>query len=323
MLQEQPKIDAEVAKLQADAQKVNTPTPKSYQKSSVLLDGKPAEILTDPTPGGKIYDLNGGVIENAAARVKPIPSASAISISSQSLSQAALDQAAQKYLDSGILPSGMGMGAQRTAIQNRAADIDPKAALARNQTIYKADSANLANLTKTEGTLSAFENTAGKNLDQFLTLAAKIPDTGLPWLNTPVRLLTKDAVGDANMAAIVAARDVALREIARVTNDPKLSGALTDTARREVAGLSAANATLPQIKAVAKVLKQDMANVHSGLNEQIATVKAGIGSNPTPPAAAAVPSNVAAALKGIAPGLHTLSDGSKWMVGADGSITKQ
>lgn len=35
-----------------------------------------------------------------------------------------------------------------------------------------------------------------------------------------------------------------------------------------------------------------------------------------------VPANVAAALKGIAPGIHTLSDGSQWMVNADGSVTK-
>lgn len=50
--------------------------PKSYQKSSVMLDGKPAEILTDPTPGGKVYDLSGNAIDNAASRVKPIPPAS-------------------------------------------------------------------------------------------------------------------------------------------------------------------------------------------------------------------------------------------------------
>ncbi len=251
--------------------------PKDYQKSSVLLDGKPAEILTDPAPGGKIYDLDHKVIENAATRIKPIPSAAAVSITSQTLSQAALDQAAQKYLESGSLPPGMGMGPQRTAIMNRAAEIDPKAALARNAAVYKADQANLTKLQTTEGTLSAFENTAGKNLNQFLETAAKIPDVGVPWINAPLRTIDAKLLGSTDQAAFNAARDVALREIARVTNDPKLSGALTDSARAEVAGLSPANATFAQIKRVAEVLKQDMANVHSGLREQIATVKAGIG----------------------------------------------
>lgn len=298
--------------------------PKGKEAKSVLLDGKPAEVIFDPDKG-RYFDAAGTDVSN---RVKPIPSAAAVAINAGQLSDVAMEQAAKKYLDTGVLPPGFGTAGtiQKTAIMNAAAKLDPQAALARNQATFKADSANLTNLQKTEGTLSAFENTAGKNLDQFLQLADKIPDTGVPWLNVPVRNLSANVVGSENMAAINAARDVALREIARVTNDPKLSGALTDTARKEVAGLSAANATLPQIKAVAKVLRQDMANVHSGINEQIASVKNSIGQNPNAaiqPGGSAVPSNVAAALKGQAPGIHTLSDGSKWMVGADGAIVKQ
>ncbi len=41
------------------------------------------------------------------------------------------------------------------------------------------------------------------------------------------------------------------------------------------------------------------------------------------PAAAAVPENVSKALKGTGPGIHTLSDGSRWMVDASGKVTKQ
>ncbi len=249
---------------------------ESAQTVDKLLDGKPATLMFDPKTK-KYTDASGTVIENAATRIKPIPSASAISINAHTLSAAALDQAAQKYLESGSLPPGMGMGPQRTAIMNRAAELDPSAALARNAAVYKADQANLTKLQTTEGTLSAFENTAGKNLNQFLATAAKIPDVGVPWINAPLRTVDAKLLGSTDQAAFNAARDVALREIARVTNDPKLSGALTDSARAEVAGLSPANATFAQIKRVAEVLKQDMANVHSGLREQIATVKAGIG----------------------------------------------
>jgi hypothetical protein len=195
----------------------------------------------------------------------------------------ALDMAAKRYLATGDLPS-MGMGqagaAARVAVMNAAAKIDPQASLAANKAAYKADAANLTKLQTTEGTLSAFEKTAGKNLDQFLSLADKIPDTGVPWLNQPLRSVNDKALGSADQAAFNAARDVALREIARVTNDPKLSGSLTDSARAEVSGLSAKDATFAQIKAVAKVLKQDMANVHSGINEQINAVKTGLQGNP-------------------------------------------
>lgn len=48
--------------------------PKGYQHVDKLLDGKPATLLLDPTPGGKIYDLNNQEITNAAERVRPVPS---------------------------------------------------------------------------------------------------------------------------------------------------------------------------------------------------------------------------------------------------------
>jgi len=55
-------------------------TPKSLQKSSVLLDGKAAEVLIDPTPGEgtKVFTLQGKPIENADTRVKPKPDASSL-----------------------------------------------------------------------------------------------------------------------------------------------------------------------------------------------------------------------------------------------------
>lgn len=272
-------IEAETAKNLAEAKKANEPTSKSLQSKSVLVDGKPAEVSYNPVDGS--YQQGGQPIE--ASRVKPIPPASMTINPALVPSGDALEMAAKRYLATGELPS-MGMGqagaAARVAVMNAAAKIDPTASLAANKAAFKADSANLTKLQTTEGTLSAFEKTAGKNLDQFLSLADKIPDTGVPWLNQPIRSVNASGLGSADQAAFNAARDVALREIARVTNDPKLSGSLTDSARAEVSGLSPANATFAQIKAVAKVLKQDMANVHAGINDQIAAVKTGLQGNP-------------------------------------------
>lgn len=256
------------------------PADKKLEQKPVLLDGKSAIVNYDPATG-KHTDAAGN---DVSARVKPIPPASTIINPAMIPSGTALDIAAQRYNDTGDLPA-MGMGsagaAARVAVMNRAAEMNPTVSLARNKAIYKADSANLSNLQKTEGTLSAFEKTAGKNLDQFLSLADKIPDTGVPWLNQPVRAVNSKLLGDADQAAFNAARDVALREIARVTNDPKLSGVLSDAARKEVSSLSGSDATFAQIKAVAKVLKQDMANVHAGINDQIDTVKTGLQGNPS------------------------------------------
>lgn len=205
------------------------------------------------------------------------------------LSPEALTLTAKQYAMTGQLPP-MGMGKQgaevRTKIINEAARIYQNLDLPSQQAAFAANKASLTNVTKTLDTLSAFESTAGKNLDQFLALADKIPDTGVPWLNQPLRSVDARVLGSADVAAFNAARDVALREITRVTNDPKLTGVVSDAARKETSALSPKDATFAQIQAVAKVLKQDMANVHSSMLAQRDDIQHRIA---TPPASAAPP----------------------------------
>jgi len=256
--------------------------PKSLQSENEWqVDGKSQPVIFNPATGAR-YLSEADVAANKPIDPKRLTKIPAANSAVPALSDIALDESARVYNQTRQLPPGFGAAgiARQTAIMNRAAQLDPTAALAANQATYKADSATLTNLQKTEGTLSAFENTAGKNLDQFLSIASKVPDTGSPWVNQPLRTVNAKGLGNADQAAFNAARDVALREIARVTNDPKLSGALTDTARKEVLGLIPADATFAQIKRVAAVLKQDMANVHAGMTEQIGTVKARLGANP-------------------------------------------
>jgi hypothetical protein len=212
----------------------------------------------------------------------------------------AIDTAAQKYNDTGQLPGGLGSRGLpvQTAIMNRAAAMRKEsglgnADLAATSAGFRADSASLTNTTKALDNLTAFETSAIRNLKLFTDAADKIPDTGIPWLNTPVRLLDEKLVGSENMAAVNAARNIGLREIARITNDPKMSGQLTDTAHKEVMDFSPANATLGQIRTVAKLVQQDVANIHAGLAGQKAAIQARIGQGaqtpaavpPTPPAA--------------------------------------
>lgn len=200
-------------------------------------------------------------------------------MSEAQLTPEALDMAAQQFASTGQMPNVGRGGAVRSQIINAAAAKYPKVDLATNQAAFKANEASLKNVTGTLDTLTAFENTGLKNLKQFTDLAAKIPDTGVPWLNTPIRLLNEKMLGSPDQAAALAAGQVALREIARVTNDPKLSGSLTDSARSEVMGLVPNNATIPQIKRVAGILQQDMANVHSSLTDQAQAIKSRLGNS--------------------------------------------
>jgi len=145
------------------------------------------------------------------------------------------------------------------------------------QAAYAGDKKSLENFQKQRDQIVSFEQTAQKNLQQFLDLAGKIPDTGVPWLNMPIRMLDAKLVGNENMAAINAARQVANNEIAKVTSGGGMSGVLSDSARREVSSYNPQNATFAQTKAVARVLQQDMANRHQSMDSTIGDIKSRIG----------------------------------------------
>jgi hypothetical protein len=143
---------------------------------------------------------------------------------------------------------------------------------------YKGDAASLKALQTQRDQIVTFEDTARKNLDLFLDAASKIPDTGVPWINSPLRTLDEKAVGSANMAAVNAARQVANNEIAKVTSGGGLSGVLSDAARKEVANYNPADATFKQTKAVADILRKDMANRHASLDAGLSAIKDRIGT---------------------------------------------
>lgn len=243
------------------------------------MAGKPATAkqikdMKDALDAGNHFENYGGnlhLVDSQGKELKTMgtsPTMALFGAQQGALTDAALDQSAQRYLETGQLPAGMRSPGMSSAIINRAGQLGGGQNIAANTAAFEANKASYENVTKTLDTLSAFEQTGIKNLKQFTDLASKIPDTGVPWVNTPVRSLDVNVVGSANMAAVTAARAVALREIARVTNDPKLSGQLSDHAREEVENLVPANATFNQIKAVANVLQTDMANVHTSLAAQ-------------------------------------------------------
>src|SRR5260221_1044061 len=196
------------------------------------------------------------------------------------MSPVAFDQAAEKYWTSGQLPPvGRGGPALSTnkAVMNRAAELHPEGSLAANSAEYKANAASLTKLQSNLDQVSAFENTAIKNLDMFTGLAKKAIDTGVPLLNAPLRSAA-GLLGSKDQSAFEAARQVAVNEIAKVTSSPGLSGQLSDTARREVASFIPSSANVGQIMHLAETLKQDMANRHVSYQQQINDIKGRLGS---------------------------------------------
>jgi hypothetical protein len=199
------------------------------------------------------------------------------------LTPEALDIVAENFAKTGTMPP-MGMGTAgaiiRKQIMNRAAELHPGTDLASSKAGYGADTQSLRKLQQMSDAVDAFENTAGKNLDQFLGTAQKVVDSGSPLLNQPLRSINQKVLGGQELAAFNAARQVALTEVAKVLTNPNLAGQLTDQARKEVEGLMGPNITLGQAYAVAKILKTDMANRKTAVRGQLDEVRKRIGTKP-------------------------------------------
>ena len=197
----------------------------------------------------------------------------------------ALDDLATAYHQTGVLPqTGMGPAgtAMRVSIINHAHEMFGDQTLAANSAEYKANEKSLANVQKTFDQVNAFESTAGKNLGLFLDQAKKIVDSGVPWVNQPLRSVQRNGLGSADQTAFDTARQVAVNEIGRVLNTSSGAGVVSDSARQEVSSLIGPNATLAQITKAADILTQDMANRRSAYQGQISDIQKRLGGAAAP-----------------------------------------
>ena len=268
--------------------KVITPgTPAAVKPEKVTYGAPQTQMvggkrsLVRPGSDGRLYDMNLKPID--AAMVAPEPQKVDPPDVGVELTAGGLDAAARLYAQTAQLPP-MGMGAAaagtRAKIINRAAELYPEMNLAGNKADYAADSSTLTKLTQQRAAIGAFEQTAQRNIDLFLTQAGKVVDTGSPLANTIARAVSGKMLGSPDQAAFDAARQVAINEIAKITTNPNLSGQLSDTARHEVEAFNPSNATLKQAVAVMRLLKQDMQNRTQSLDEAIAGLKGRLSSRP-------------------------------------------
>lgn len=179
------------------------------------------------------------------------------------LTPAALDQLATMFAQTGQLPA-LGMGksaaAMREKIANRAAELFSGNNLAQAKAGFGADTGSLKKLQAQADAVDAFERTALANLDNFLTQAKGVIDTGSPLFNAPAREVAKRLAGSPAATAYETSRQVAVQEISKVLSGAMGNTAVSDSARHEVQALLNPDASLAQIERAAAILKQDMAN---------------------------------------------------------------
>lgn len=191
-------------------------------------------------------------------------------------------RAGEQYARTGVMPSVGRDKTTRAKIMHASSEwardngLSPKD-MVTMQAAYAGDKDSLKKFQAQRDQIVSFEGTAQKNLDLFLNAAAQIPDVGSPWINKPLRDLNEKLLGSVNMAAVNAARQVANNEIAKVTSGGGLGGVLSDSARHEVESYNPKNATFAQTVAVAKILKQDMANRHDSMDATLGDIRARIG----------------------------------------------
>lgn len=191
----------------------------------------------------------------------------------------------QQYAITGTLPNiGMGGKADRERIMHakdefaRNSGFSPKD-MAVAAAAYKGDTGALIQMDKTSALVNQAEQTAGKNLDNFLGTASKIIDTGSPILNKPIRSISDRGLGSTDLAAFNAARQVATTEVARVLSQVSGtgSGVVSDSARKEVSTLMSPDSTIKQIYSSAKILRQDMGNRLDSINSVTNDIKGRMG----------------------------------------------
>ena len=202
---------------------------------------------------------------------------------------AAIDALAERAIVSGDL-SGLGMGNNplKAAVIKRMGERINAAgggtpSLAGNKADFKANTKSLTDLQAMADNINAFEKTAIGNWSRFEKAITDLENTGSPAFNRPINWLRTNAAGDPKVSAAIAAGQAAHTEFARLINNPRLVGVLTDNAREEVFRSLPKNfedASPAQIKKVGEILRADAAQRKNDLNSQIVEIKGRISGKP-------------------------------------------
>lgn len=189
-----------------------------------------------------------------------------------SLTPEAKDMYADQLAHTGKMPTAILGGSRNTKVASTYAEIGNLAAdkykglnLPEQQAAYAGAKSTLADLEKQQANISAYINVGLKNLKTYVDNAAKMPDSGSPLLNTPIRMLSDKLLGSTDMAAATAARNEVIPEVAKIARG--YGNTMTVEDRKATDAILDPSATYPQIMAAAKVIVQGAYNRQDGINE--------------------------------------------------------
>ena len=190
---------------------------------------------------------------------------------------------------------GFSTTAAKLALINRAAVLSAERGVAPStvpgkQAEFKANSAALTNITKDLTSIAPYQEMLEKNADIAIGLAKQVTKSDLPIANKSINWVSKNVTGDPTMAEYLAQIRIVQTEAARVLNNPRLVGQLTDSARHEMEGIIDGTLTVGQTVSVLERLKADGTNRVNAMRQQSEKLRAKLGAGDV-----AAPSKAAAA----------------------------
>ncbi len=156
--------------------------------------------------------------------------------------------------------------------------------LAQSAAGYKANQASLTQQTKSYDAVQSFLNTADQNGALLEEAIKKVPDTGIPIFNRPLRDFARGVQGDPNMSQVATYLASVQNEYAKILTNPNLSGQLTDSARKDAQALVSGSQTVQQMVASLRALRKEGGNRLANTAQQIQTIQHRIGGSTAPSA---------------------------------------
>lgn len=207
-------------------------------------------------------------------------------VQAPTLSVPAIDMAADRFLTDGTLPTGISKP-NRDAIMNRAAAMAKEKGINPDRVAQLEVAANksaLAQLSKTETMVGAFEKNFTKNVKIVENLNSKRDSTGVPLLQKWINVGKKAGTGDPDLAALNIAIKAVQNEYGKIVSGSMGNTAVAVSEIKRMEDLLNAAQTPQDVQAVLNTMKAETKNRIEGFREQRAELTQSMRSSTTAPA---------------------------------------
>ena len=173
---------------------------------------------------------------------------------------------------------------------------------AGTQASFKANAAALTTVSKDLNTFEPYSKMLNTNADIAINLGRKISQSNSLLANRSLNWMRQNMSSNPDVAEYLAQMRLVQTEAARVINNPRIVGQLTDEARKEIDNVINGNAPIPVVERVLARLKSDGNNRFIAMRAQQQELRTLLGASPGEATTSQVSSEEKAARDAIARG---------------------